>query len=146
VAPTMNERQTLGAALNWSSIACGVILALATGIVLHLLGAALGLSMGNGVLEGGFAAWWVILQVVVVALGATLATWLARPEGRLGGIAVGVLTWAFVTVFRFLTSQGFIRQPPRDMAWTALFAVCLTLGSAILGGLLGTALGARSRR
>ena len=62
-----------------------MFVALATQLVLRLLGAAIGLSVGDRTLGDGYAVWSVLVQLFALGLGAGFAAYLENPANPLDG-------------------------------------------------------------
>jgi FtsH-binding integral membrane protein len=135
----LEETSRLVGATSWAAIASGVFIALALQILLLLLGLAFGLSVGDRTVEGGFAAWAVIVQLASIAVGAALAARISHADDRMGGAVAGVMTWAVALVL-----GGALQSVPTMMrfegsgAWAAFLGAALSLGAAIIGGAIGS--------
>ncbi|HET6440619.1 MAG TPA: hypothetical protein VFG59_21340 [Anaeromyxobacter sp.] len=160
--------------LWWGAIIAGVLLALATHVVLGLFGAALGLaaqpteSGALGVLAG---FWALITPLVATILGAWLACRLAGQERTDSTNLHGVMVWSIglIAGALFLTGsmasgamsagaasggagaiQRFTGQPPASIggASAAAGAAKVAGGAAMAGlcGLLGAFIGAAIAR
>lgn len=141
----LEEGSRLFGATRWSAIATGVFVALALQTVLLLLGLALGRSVGDEAVGGGFALWAIIVQLCSIAVGAALAASTSHADTRMGGIAAGVMTWAVSLVLGgVLSGVAFMRGTDGGDAWSAFFGALLGLGAAILGGAFGATLGRTS--
>jgi cellobiose-specific phosphotransferase system component IIC len=127
----------LGRAWNWSAVLKGTFLALATFVVLRYFGAALGVSTGNGVLETGFAVWSVIVQIVSVAVGAALAGYLTGSRQARDGAIAGISTWVVTIVLMSTLFGAAGPQTARSALWAAFLGALLSLGAAVIGGILG---------
>jgi hypothetical protein len=82
--------------LHWSAIFAGVALAIASHIVLGLVGAALGLAAEPADSEGVGAAaaiWALITPFVATLLGAWLAARMANDEDKRSAHVHGILVW-----------------------------------------------------
>lgn len=144
----LDESSRLVGATSWAAIASGVVIALALQTVLVLFGLALGLSMGDHTVAGGFALWAVIVQLLSIAVGAALAARISHGSNRMGGVAAGVMTWAVSLAFGgALSSQGlaWTTRTASTGAWAAFFGALLGLGAAVIGGIVGTGMGRSSR-
>lgn len=126
---------------NWAAIAAGVVVALASQILLLWLGDAFVASVGDKQPEGGFALWVVLVQLGSLFLGAAFASFLARPASAFGGAAIGAFTWALALVLgSALAAKPLAGWRPENLAaaaWTTFFGALLSLGTAMLGGALG---------
>lgn len=127
---------------NWGAIAAGVVVALASQILLLWLGNAFALSVGDEQPAGGFAIWVIVVQLGSLFLGAAFAGYLARTSSIFSGAAVGAFTWALALVLgSALATQPLAGWRPQDVsaaAWTTFFGAILSLITAMLGGALGS--------
>lgn len=100
--------------ISWGSVVAGAIIALATQIVLTLIGGAVGLatlnpSTGNSpsgaALGSGAAIWLVVSSLVALFIGGFIS---ARLAGRFNGWLHGLTTWATLTLLTLvlLTTAG----------------------------------------
>jgi hypothetical protein len=96
------------ARVSWGSIFAGAVIALATQIVLALIGVAIGLATldpatGNSpsgtALGTGAAIWLVISSLVSLFLGGYVA---ARLAGRFNGWLHGLITWGTLTLLTLM--------------------------------------------
>ena len=132
-------------ATKWSAIATGVFLALAVQTVMLLLGAAVTSSVGDGVPEGGYAFWALLVQLAAIGAGAAIAAALSHATLRRAGIGAGVVVWAVALVFGGLVTVFVLsRGSAETNAWLAFFGALLSLTAAIVGGAIGTRLGRSS--
>ena len=132
-------------ATRWSAIATGVFLALALQTILLLFGAAVSSSVGDGVPEGGYAFWALLVQLVSIGTGAAIAAALSHASLRREGIGAGVVVWAVALVFGGLVTVFVLsRGSSETNAWLAFFGALLSLTAAIVGGAFGTRLGRTS--
>ena len=142
----LEEGSRLVGATSWAAIASGVFVALALQTVLLLLGIALGVSVGDSAIGGGYALWAVIVQLGSIAVGAALAASLSHSAHRLGGIAAGVMTWAVALVLGgMLSGVSLTMRLDGAGAWSAFLGALLGLGAAMLGGAFGATLGRAGR-
>lgn len=127
---------------NWAAIAAGVVVALASQILLLWLGNAFALSVGDEEPAGGFAVWVILVQLGSLFLGAAFAGYLARTSSIFSGAAIGAFTWALALVLgSALATQPLAGWRPQDVsaaAWTTFFGGILSLGTAMIGGALGS--------
>lgn len=141
----LEESSRLVGATSWAAIASGVFVALALQTVLLLLGLALGLSVGDEMLGGGYALWAVLVQLGSLAVGAALAAATTHAEHRSGGIVAGIMTWAVAIVIggalSWISLRGMIGGTG---AWSAFVGAVLGLGAAIVGGMFGSMIVSRS--
>ncbi len=142
----LEEGSRLVGATSWAAIATGVFVALALQTLLLLLGLALGLSVGDGEVGGGFALWAILVQLASIAVGSALAAATTHAERRGGGIAAGIMTWAVALVLGgALSGITLGRMLGETGAWSAFIGALLGLGAAIVGGAFGASLGGRAR-
>jgi hypothetical protein len=96
------------ARISWGAIFAGAIIALATQLVLTLIGTAIGLATLNpttsqnpsgATLGIGAGVWLVISSLVSLFLGGYVA---GRPGGTFNGWLHGLATWAAVTMLTIL--------------------------------------------
>ena len=104
--------------ISWGAIFGGVILVVATQLVLSLLGAGIGLDTVNtnagttpdaSSLGIGAGAWWIISSVIALAFGSYTAAWLAGVEIRWDGLLHGLITWgiaSLLTVYLLTSAIG----------------------------------------
>lgn len=95
--------------VSWGAIFAGTVLALATHLLLTLLGAGIGLvALGatsgadSGTATGfgiGAAIWWLISGLIAMFVGGLAAGRLARVSQVTDGILHGLLVWAVATFF-----------------------------------------------
>ena len=127
---------------NWAVIAAGVVVALASQILLLWLGDAVVTSVGDRTPAGGFAFWGVLVQLGSLFLGAAFASFLARPAFVGGGAAIGAFTWALALVLGSAIAArplaGWRPESVAAAAWTTFFGALLSLGTAMVGGALGS--------
>lgn len=128
-------------AWSWSAILKGTFVALAVYVVLRYFGAALGVSTGDGVLEGGFAVWTVIAQMASIAAGGFVTGFVLGPIRLLDGALAGTFTWAVgvVLMTTLLGAPGMQAAVPA--LWGAFLGAVLSAGAGVAGGILGAQLG-----
>lgn len=105
--------------LSWGAVLAGVLLALATHLILNLLGLGVGLAgapAGAGLdwFGTGFGLWWALAGIIAAAVGGWFAGRTLGSGDRNDGMIHGLLSWAGATL-----------------------VIAALLGSA-LGGVLGT--------
>lgn len=127
-------------AWSWSAVLKGTFAALAVYVVLRYFGAALGVSTGDGVLEGGFAVWTVIAQMVSIAAGGLVTGFALGSHRLLDGALAGTFTWAVSVVLMttLLGSPG--AQAAVPALWGAFLGAVLSAATGVLGGTLGAQL------
>jgi hypothetical protein len=127
---------------NWGAIAAGVVIALATQIVLLWLGNAFAVSIGDKRPGGIFAAWVVLVQLGSLFVGSAFAGYLARSRYNIAGAAVGAFTWALALVLGgTLASEPLAGWRPAGVAaaaWTTFIGALVSLVSAMAGGAFGS--------
>ena len=93
--------------VSWQAILAGVVLVLATQILLSLLGAGIGLNTVNtnagstpdaSSLGIGAGLWWVVSSCLAMFLGGYAAAWLAGNEIKFDGMLHGLVTWGIATI------------------------------------------------
>jgi hypothetical protein len=96
------------ARISWGAVFAGAIIALATQIVLALIGMAIGLATLNPAtgdnpsgtaLGAGAAIWLVISSLISLFLGGYIA---ARLAGRFNGWLHGLITWGTLTLLTLM--------------------------------------------
>ncbi|NVB81971.1 MAG: hypothetical protein HOV81_26555 [Kofleriaceae bacterium] len=127
---------------NWGAIAAGVVIALATQILLLWLGHAFAVSVGDKRPGGVFSAWVIVVQLGSLFLGSAFAGYLARSTYNLAGAAVGAFTWALALVLGgTLASEPLAGWRPAGAAaaaWTTFIGAIVSLVSAMAGGAFGS--------
>jgi hypothetical protein len=142
----LDESSRLVGATSWAAIASGVFIALALQTLLLLFGLAVGLSVGDKAVAGGYALWAVIVQLLAIAVGAALAGRLSHANHRMGGIVAGIMTWAVALALGGTLTGATLGQRFASMgAWAGFVGALLGLGAAIVGGAVGSTLGGRGR-
>jgi hypothetical protein len=86
--------------IAWGPILAGAVLALATYLLLTLVGTALGLSIHGRVSDRGLATGAVVWAVLVTAwslfMGGFVASMFTTGENKFEGVVYGVIVWAVV--------------------------------------------------
>jgi len=96
--------------ISWGAVAAGSLVALATHLALSTL--ALGLGLGavdivsdpdaeSGVITGAMGVWWTVTALLSLFLGGWTAGRVGGGPFALGGVFLGVLVWAIVTLASF---------------------------------------------
>jgi hypothetical protein len=109
------ETRTLGAVvfpgrIAWSAVIAGSLVALAVGLVLAIL--ALGLGLGavdvvsgedaeSGAITGAVGVWWTVSAMLSLFVGGWVTGRIAGGPFTPGGVFLGVLVWALVTLSSF---------------------------------------------
>ena len=125
--------------ISWAAIFGGVVLVVASQLLLSLLGAGIGLGTVNTNLGStptasslgiGAGVWWVVSSCIALALGGYVAARLAGIELRFDGMLHGLITWGIATVLTIylLTSAvgGIIGG-----GFTALGGIASAAGSGV---------------
>lgn len=103
-------RTSLLESVSWGAVLAGVVVALATTLVLNLLGLALGagtLDPGTAdnptakALSAGAAIWWILAGLISTAAGAYVAARLSGRASPSTGAWHGLITWAVTTLLLF---------------------------------------------
>lgn len=98
--------------LSWGAVLAGIIVALASHLVLNLLGVGVGIA---GAPSGttaewfgaGFAVWWAIAGIIAAAIGGWVAGRTLGSADRDDGMIHGLLSWAGTTlVIAFLLASA----------------------------------------
>jgi hypothetical protein len=118
-APTQNlhdyhwtdDQVAVWSHISWSAVSVGVAIALATQLLLSILGAGIGFSViGHDLATAeqvqrsslGVGLWWIDSSVLAVYLGAWSASELAPPGTERSGALQGITVWALATVIGVL--------------------------------------------
>src|SRR5690606_3927196 len=91
---------------SWGALFAGATLAIATQMLLTLLGVAIGL-VALGATEGasaepfgiGAAIWWLLTGLISLFIGGLAAGRLSRAGYPIDGLLHGLLVWSVTTVF-----------------------------------------------
>jgi MFS family permease len=122
--------------IHWSAIAAGVLVALASHIVLGLFGAALGFAAApadSEALGAGAAIWALITPLVASLLGAWIACRVADQRETAGANLHGVLVWCIGLIAGALFLTGTLASGAMS-AGTAASGNVGALRSAVQGG------------
>ncbi|RZK92450.1 MAG: hypothetical protein EOO62_33135, partial [Hymenobacter sp.] len=95
--------------ISWGAILAGAVLALVLQLALSLLGLGIGLGTIDPLTEQkpvagigiGAAIWWVVSMLILLCLGASVASRLAGMPRPTDGMLHGLLTWSVVTLLTF---------------------------------------------
>ncbi len=86
--------------IHWSPLFAGAVVAVAVYLLLTLLGAAIGLSVGGDVrgndLTTGAAIWAILSMMLSLFLGGWLTSQMMVGENRNEAVAYGVILWGLV--------------------------------------------------
>lgn len=96
--------------IAWSAVVAGSVVALAVGLLLAIL--ALGLGLGAvdvvsgpdadaGTITGAVGIWWAVSAMLSLFVGGWIAGRIAGGPFAPGGVFLGVLVWALVTLASF---------------------------------------------
>jgi hypothetical protein len=99
---TVEGRHYAHSLISWSSIIAGAIVAIAVGVTLNLIGAAIGAAAFNpfaferqeDALSIGGGLYLLFAQLVALQLGAYVASRSSRYPDHFGGFLTGALVWA----------------------------------------------------
>jgi hypothetical protein len=115
--------------IHWGAIIAGSFLALATILLLSLLGSAIGLSISGNVsdqsLTVGAVVWAILVTAGALFLGGFIASQLTTGENKIEGALYGLLVWALtfgllatvltrVTAFTFSNMIGMANAAPGE--------------------------------
>lgn len=97
--------------VSWGAIFAGAVVAMATYLVLTLLGGAIGLSVSDNVrgetLGTGAAIWAIITAIASLFLGGWVTTQCAVGENKMEAIVHGVIMWgAFFAMVLWMVASG----------------------------------------
>ena len=96
--------------ISWAAIIAGVILVIATQLLLSMIGIGVGLGMvdptaggtpGAGNFGIGAGVWWLVSSLIALAFGAYAASWLAGLDNRFDGVLHGLVIWGISTLLTF---------------------------------------------
>ena len=96
--------------VSWAAIFAGVVLAVTVQLLLSMLGLGVGLGMVNtnaGNMPNassfgmGTGAWWLVSNLIALAVGGFVAARMAGVIQRGDGLLHGLVTWAIATLFTF---------------------------------------------
>lgn len=136
----IEEGSRLVGATSWGAIASGVFVALALQTVLLLFGLGISGSVGDHIPGGGYSAWAVLVGIISMGIGAALAAAISKAEGRKGGIAAGLMTWAVALALGGLLGR-FGVESRLASAWWPFLAAILGFAAAGVGGWFGASIG-----
>jgi hypothetical protein len=115
--------------IAWGPILAGAVLALATYLLLTLVGTALGLSVHGRVSDRGLAAGAVVWAVLVTAwslfVGGFIASLFTTGENKFEGVVYGLIVWAVVFAMIVALLAAGVRA-----GFGAMVGVANTAGSA----------------
>ncbi|MGI4802145.1 MAG: hypothetical protein ACRYG8_50550 [Janthinobacterium lividum] len=96
--------------VSWQAVFAGVILAVTVQLLLSMLGLGVGLGMvntnaGNTPNASSFGIgtgiWWLVSNLVALAIGGYVAAWMAGITLKFDGMLHGLVTWGIATLFTF---------------------------------------------
>lgn len=79
--------------ISWGAIFAGAFVAFAVYFLLNLLGAAVGLSVGDKELGAGEAIWAIIVMLLSLFIGGMTVTRCTVGETRIEGLVYGAVLW-----------------------------------------------------
>ena len=103
--------------ISWSAVIVGVAIALATQLLLSILGAGIGFTViGHDVANAeqmtrsslAVGLWWIVTSVIAIYVGAWSASELAPPGTERSGALQGLVVWALATVLGMLLAGALI--------------------------------------
>jgi hypothetical protein len=105
--------------ISWGAIIAGTVIAVAVGILLALLGLAIGLGAINPAQEQdplsgigiGAMIWWVISSLIALFIGSWVAGRLSTVRARGDGMLNGLVVWGLstvVTVYLLTSAVGML--------------------------------------
>jgi hypothetical protein len=132
--------------IAWGAIVAGALVALALHLVLAIL--ALGLGLGavdvvsdpdaeSGMITGAMGVWWTVSALLSLFLGGWTAGRVAGGPFAPGGVFLGVLVWAIVTLVSFwllTTTVSTLLGGPLAVATESVYGVLgeIETGSTVL--------------
>jgi hypothetical protein len=122
---------------SWSAIFAGVFVGLAVETLLLLFGAAIGTSVGDKVLGGGFGVWTVIVTMLGLALGGAVAAFVGGINRAREGAITGFLVWSVIIVLSSTLFSSFGPQSLGTAFWARFFGALVGLACALVGGIAG---------
>ena len=130
--------------VSWGAVVAGVVIAVATQMVLSLLGAAIGLSTIDPMRYSspdvstfgiGAGIWWGISSILSLFVGGWVAGHLAASPEKTDAILHGLLTWglaAIVTAYLLASAVGSVVRGGASVVGTA--ATVTASGAAAVAG------------
>ena len=121
--------------IAWSAIAAGSLVALAVGLVLAILALGLGLGAvdvvsgedaGAGTITGAVGVWWTVSALLSLFVGGWVAGRIAGGSFAPGGVFLGILVWALVTLaslYILTTGVSTVLGGPLAVATDSVYAV-----------------------
>src|SRR5688500_9034094 len=121
--------------IAWSAIVAGSLVAIAVGLVLAIL--ALGLGLGAvdvvsgedadaGTVTGAVGVWWTVSALLSFFVGGWVAGRIAGGPFAPGGVFLGILVWALVTLaslYILTTTVSTVLGGPLAVATDSVYAV-----------------------
>ena len=136
---TVNEARHTNRRVSWGAIFGGMVVMLATQVLLSMLGAGVGFSTVDVVagqtptassLGIGAAVWWIASTLIALAFGGFVAAWLAGIGTRGDGMLHGLIAWglaSFLTLYLLTSAIGGVL----GTSFSALGSVVSAAGSAV---------------
>lgn len=140
--------------IQWRAVFGGVVIGLATMLLLTALWLALGLGSDLGTVSANLDWYLAGSGIFAVFLGGYLAGWLSGIPGFTVGLVNGLAVWALAVIAGLLIATpallgvlgvpqaGSIEGVARasiaaDAAWPTFWSLLIGFGAAVLGGWLG---------
>jgi hypothetical protein len=129
------ERVVFPAGVAWGAVVAGSLVAIAVGLVLAIL--ALGLGLGAvdvvsgedadaGAITGAVGVWWTVSALLSLFVGGWVAGRIAGGPFAPGGVFLGILVWALVTLaslYILTTGVSTVLGGPLAVATDSVYAV-----------------------
>jgi len=105
------HRTSVGTRISWGAVCAGVVLTLAIQFLLGILGAAVGVSVGDQVnssnLQTGAIIWAILTSVTSLFVGALVTSLMTERENKIEAVISGIIMWAVVfAVLLFMGAAG----------------------------------------
>ena len=102
-APALEDLKSVGTRIRWGAILAGASLAMGIYFLLGILGAAVGLSIGDkmnpATLTNGAIAWAVMTTCVALFFGGVVASVFTVGENKVEAMLYGIIMWAVLLAF-----------------------------------------------
>jgi len=102
------HRTSVGTRISWGAVVAGAVLTLAIQLLLGILGAAVGVSVGDQVnssnLQTGAIVWAILTSVASLFIGGLVTSLLTERENKVEAAISGIVMWA--VVFAVLLVMG----------------------------------------
>ena len=139
--------------IQWRAVFGGVVIGLATMLMLTALWLALGLGSDMGAVTTNLDWYLAGSGIFAMLLGGYLAGWLSGVRGFSAGLVNGLAVWALVLIGGLLIAapvlgvlgvqqaasiEGAARATiATDVVWPVFWSLLIGFGAAIVGGWLG---------